>query len=194
MSDYYLGEIRLFPYGNGKCPAGWMECAGQTLQINQYQAAYALLGTQYGGDGRTTFNLPDLRGRAIIGFGVMPDANRALPQGTTLNCGANGGAESVQLSATQIPPHSHTIVADSANATSTLTEVNSIPAQSAKPGSSATVSPPDLYGPLVTGKLQTLNPASIGNAGGGAAHENRQPFLPLMYCIAVTNALYPARN
>lgn len=242
MGDYFLGEIRLFPYANGKPPDGWMECTGQLLNINQYQALYSLLMTTYGGDGKTTFGLPDLRGRAIAGMGMIPDTTRIPASGTTLAIGATGGQEGVVLTGEQIAIHNHTIVADTGNATSSLVASASIPATCIKPAS-VTVgpSPPNLYGMPTAGirgpfngpghqnggipgggpgigdpvssvedvvgihhgglggppqatNLQALNAASLGNAGANAAHENRQPFLPMMYCIAVNRASYPPRD
>ncbi|WP_042699105.1 phage tail protein [Azospirillum sp. B506] len=195
MGDHYIGEIRLFPYGNGKPPSGWQECNGQLLPIQQNQALYALLGTAYGGDGKTTFGLPDLRGRAILGYGAMTDSMRALPQGSNVKCGDKGGTETVTLTATQVPVHIHSVVADTDNLSSLIAEAGSVPGKSTRP-SNATIpdAAPNLYGPLVNGKIQALVGASIGSAGGGVAHENRQPFLPLMYCIAVNQAIFPPRN
>ncbi|MBB6253715.1 phage tail protein [Nitrospirillum iridis] len=195
MGDHYIGEIRLFPYGNGKPPSGWQECNGQLLQITGNQALYALLGTAYGGDGKTTFGLPDLRGRAITGYGAMTDVMRIQPQGKNIPIGEKGGTETVALTTTQVPVHTHSVVADTENASALIAEAGAVPGKSTKPPTVTIPDPaPDLYGPLVNGKTQALIAASIGSAGGGAGHENRQPFLPLMYCIAVDQALFPPRN
>ncbi len=244
MGDRYLGEIRLFPYVNGQPPNGWIECNGQILNIKQYQALFSLLQTTYGGDGKTTFALPDLRGRAIAGIGAIVDNTRIAPVGAGLGLGGSGGSEAVALTGTQIPAHNHLITADTGNATSSLVSTSSIPATSVKPASIVGGLPaPNLYGPPTVGvhgplhdpfhggdggpglglggesgdlvsadedivnlhlggggpprgttTLQALNSASLENAGGNAAHENRQPFLPMMYCIAVDQAIYPPRD
>ena len=108
MSESYLGEIRMFA-GNF-APDGWLFCNGQTLQIAQYEALYAIIGTFYGGDGATTFNLPDLRGRVPIHQGRLQ-----VPGGGTYVRGQSGGAERVTLTEQQIPAHNHVWQAGSGN-------------------------------------------------------------------------------
>src|SRR3954467_10903033 len=100
MSDPYISMIEAF--GFSFAPRGWALCAGQTLPIAQNQALFALLGTTYGGNGTTTFNLPDLRARVAIGFGQAPGLS-------SYNLGAAGGEEAHQLTEAEIPPHNHAV-------------------------------------------------------------------------------------
>lgn len=189
MSEWYLAEIRAFPYSRG-VPIGWLECAGQILQIQQNQALYALLGKQYGGNGQTTFALPDLRGRVPVGSGLMPDPNRVAPFNTQLAVGNSGGSESVTLTVSQIPQHSHQITANATNVPSPVM-AGSIPSTSVKPSNAPTTAPaaPYLYA-APTDPRQPLAAGVIGATGTGAAHENRQPFLAIRYCIAI-KGIYP---
>lgn len=168
--DPYLGEIRCF--GFGFAPVGWMLCNGQVLSISQNTALFSLLGTMYGGNGTTTFALPDLRGRVPIAFG----------QGSGLSPydqGEVGGAEQVTLQAGQLPAHSHTVGA-SATAT-TKSPAGAVPA--ATPGGSS-------YGTTVD---LAMSPGMVSGGGPGGPHENRQPFLVLNWCIAV-QGIYPSRS
>lgn len=183
MSEQYIGEIRLFPY-NG-VPQGWMKCEGQLLAIRQYQALYSLLYTTYGGDGSTNFALPDLRGRSIIGAGA---AGGAVPA----NPGGKGGAEVITLTVAQMPVHTHQLmgtndVGTTANMTNGYFATPKAPVNLVNPPPT-----PPIYGP-VDGKLVPLNSNAITNVGGNGAHENRQPFLALRYCIA-TEGYYPMRG
>lgn len=179
--ENFLGEIRLMSFS--RAPRGWAFCQGQTLPINQNQALFALLGTQYGGDGVTTFKLPDLRGRVALGQG-------RAPSGSNYVVGQVQGQESVALTQAQIPQHSHTFTgtlnvggdADSA------TPQNSFPATptvepAIKPYAMGT--PNATMGAALTG---TLAPA-----GGSQPHENRQPFLTLNYAIAL-QGVFPSRG
>jgi microcystin-dependent protein len=166
MSEAYLGEVRLF--GFGITPNGWAQCNGQIMSINQYQALFALLGTTYGGNGQSTFALPDLRGRAP-----------AQP-GNTISLGAAGGAESHTLLQPEMPMHNH-LISGSSNP----------PTLKGAAGSLWATQTANAY---AQGNPDTiLNPAAIGNAGGSQAHENRQPYLSLNFCIALTG-IFPSRN
>jgi microcystin-dependent protein len=169
MNESYLGQIMLFA-GNF-APVGWAFCNGQLLPINQYQALFSLLGVTYGGDGITTFGVPDLRGRAPIHFG----------QGTNVQnypLGAKGGVEEVALLTTQMPAHTHGFGQNCSNA----------------PGGES--SPANNYlGPVDPGIYSTTQNAQMGAgtssiAGGSQPHENRAPFLALNYVIAV-EGIYP---
>ncbi len=110
MSEPYIGEIQLFAFSYA--PEGWMLCQGQTLNIRQYAALYAVVGTMYGGDGISTFMLPDLRGRAALEWGPVTATTSAYKQGAT------AGAETVGLTAATIPAHTHPVTAYNQNATS----------------------------------------------------------------------------
>jgi microcystin-dependent protein len=187
VSDYFIGEIRLFPYQN--IPHGWVACNGQSLVIQQNAVLYSLLGTQFGGNS-TNFNLPNLNGRAIAG---MNGAALGMPP----TVGNTAGAETVTLSVAQMPAHTHTVAAANQQALTTNQAANptngyfastSIPTSVPAPQPA----PPAIYGPAAT-PMTTLSTAIVGNAGANGGHENRQPFLALLYCIATTG-IYPARN
>lgn len=191
MGEWFLGEIRAFSFAQ-ILPRGWAECTGQLLPIGTNSALYTLLGTSFGGDGRTTFGLPDLRGRTMVGSGLMP-ANRVQPTNMVLAVGAKGGSESVALSTAEIPAHSHGFGADPTNTTTALAMAASVPSTSTKPATAAASAPaaPELYAAPSTAP-QALSPGVIQPSGGGVPHENRQPFVPLRFCIA-TQGLYPTR-
>lgn len=183
MGDYFIGEIRLFPYQ--KIPQGWLQCIGQVLNIQQNAALFALLGNHFGGDGKTTFALPDLRGRAIVGLG-NPQYAEML--------GKSAGSDAVQLTTSQMPLHSHPVNATSAPATATLPTGGYFAAPQSQP---PIINPPpgDIYtAPSATAlNLVSLYPGAVATTGGGQAHENRQPFLVLTYCIAI-EGIFPPRD
>ena len=168
--EWFLGEIRLF--GFNFAPRGWALCHGQLLPISQNTALFSLLGTMYGGDGRTTFELPDLRGRVPIGFGQGP----GLADHTQ---GEAGGAEQVTLLAAQLPPHQHTVAASSTATTKNPT--NALPAKTLA------------RAPYGTTADRTMHPAMASGGGSGAPHDNMQPYLVANWCIAL-EGIYPARN
>lgn len=191
MTDSFLGEIALFAFNN--TPHGWLPCEGQQLTVSQYTALYALLGTTYGGNGSTLFNLPDLRGRTAVNFGLMTDASRILPQNEVLTQGSRGGAETVTLLLTQVPGHTHRFAFSATNTNASPAILNAVPGpvQRASATPSTAPNPPPAYAP--PGALMTLNTDSTTSAGGNQPHENRQPFLALQYCIC-TAGLFPTRN
>lgn len=165
MSEQFLGEIRLFPYGT--VPNGWAPCQGQILAISQNQALFSLLGTAYGGNGQTTFGLPDLRGRVPVhpGSGISP--------------GTVGGEATHTLMTNEIPAHNHLVNASSANAS-----VGNVAPTStwANPGANA-------YNP--SGKV-LMDARALATSGNGQPHPNMQPYLALQFCIA-TSGIYPSR-
>lgn len=170
MSEPFLAEVRMV--GFDFAPRGWAFCDGQILPINQNQSLYSLLGTTYGGDGRTTFALPDLRSRTPI----HRDSDNTL--------GQKGGTETVTLTSAQIPQHTHsfkasTAVADQKNPNSHVLASNS--------GADL------LYAPKVNGSATNMRSGSIANAGGSQAHNNMQPYLTVNFCIAIAG-LFPSRN
>ncbi len=165
----FLGEIRAFGFNFN--PRGWAKCDGQLLPIAQNQALYSLLGTTYGGDGRTTFGLPDLRGRASLHQG----------QGTGLGnrpIGSRAGQQAVALTSSQIPSHTHTLNALADNPSSGMPAAGILSADT-------------LYtaGPSDT----ALAAQSIGNTGGNVGHENMQPWLVINWCIALQGT-FPSRS
>lgn len=191
MGDFYLGELRLFSGLPGQNPPyGWMRCEGQSLNVQTNAALYSLLGIQYGGDGKTVFNLPDLRGRVVMGSGITKDIN-----GNTIRIsnGNKDGTETVALTATQVPAHSHTLTASTSTTTVVASPANNYPGVAT---ASPSTQPVNIYGPVPAAGSANwvgLNASTVGTAGGGQGHENRQPLLAMYWCIAVTG-LYPARN
>jgi microcystin-dependent protein len=160
LAQPYVGEIRIFA-GNF-APSGWMFCEGQLLPISENETLFQLIGTTYGGDGQSTFGLPDLRGRLPLHVG----------NGFTL--AEQGGVETVTLTVSQIPAHSHPLVASTNNATTANAQGN-ILAQIPS------------YTPYISGFSPNtpLNPASVGSDGGSQPHNNFQPYLCLDFIISL---------
>lgn len=170
--DPFMAEICLF--GGNFAPRGWAFCNGQLLAISQYQALFSLLGTTYGGDGRTSFALPDLRGRAPIHPGTGPGLS-------TYRLGERGGAERIQLTAQNLPQAPVNIPATSGDATTEEPE-NAVMA----------VTDALSYAPPTTGSAKRV--MAVGTLGGGnQPYSNLQPFLGLNYIIALVGT-FPSRN
>lgn len=167
MAQPYVGEIRMFA-GNF-APAGWMFCEGQQLPISEYETLFNLIGTTYGGDGQSTFALPDLRGRVPIHMG----------NGFTL--AETGGVETVALTAQQIPAHSHPFLASNSLATDSSPQGH-IPAQTRAV---------DLY---TSGTPTTpLSANAIGSTGGSQPHTNFQPYLCVDFIISLFG-IFPSQT
>jgi microcystin-dependent protein len=164
MAQPYVGEIRMFA-GNF-APAGWLFCAGQLLPIAENEVLFQLIGTTYGGDGETTFALPDLRSRVPIHQGTGPSGNTRI-------MGEMGGVESVTLTTQQIPAHSHPLLVSTAVAN------NSNPAGSV-PGESPSVT---LY--LEESPSVAMNASAITPTGGNQPHDNMQPFQCVNFIISL---------
>lgn len=172
MTEPFVGEIRIFA-GNF-APQGWALCNGQLLAVSQYDALFSLLGTIYGGDGRTTFALPDLRGRVPLHMGAGTGlSNRVI--------GAKCGSESVTLSTQQMPGHTHTLAA-SANIASQTNATGNLLAKSTNI---------DLYSGDTPDT--TLAAQSISNAGNSQSHTNVMPYLSVNFIIALYG-VYPSRT
>lgn len=172
MSTAYIGEIRMF--GGNYAPAGWHLCDGSLLAISENDALFALIGTTYGGDGQTTFGLPDLRGRLPVGQGTGPD-------GTSYLMGQMAGAETVTLTEQQLPSHTHTMVADS-DLANEVNPTNHVFARSNLVDAYYD-RPPDTQ----------LSSAVLAPTGGGNPHENMQPYLPISFIISLTG-VYPSQS
>lgn len=188
MGDYFVGELRLFPYN--QLPKNWVPCDGRLLNIQQYAALYSLLGVAFGGDAKTTFGVPDLRGRVTMGTNTLSQR------------GTKSGTETVVLTATQVTPHTHAVRAVSSALGSTVPVAaltGNYISEAQKLASATAALPFDLYGPTPTtppaptNAWAPLDSSTISSVGGGGAHENRQPVLPLQICIA-TSGIYPTRN
>ena len=168
MSEPFIAEVRIFTYNFS--PRGWAFCNGQLLPISQNTALFSLLGTTYGGNGQTTFGLPNLQGRTPVGFGQGPGLGN-------YELGEVGGAETVTLTQQQLPAHTHSLMASANAATSSV------------PGGTVV---------LATASSNQYAPASnlvsMGTIGGpGQPHSNRQPYTVLHFCIAV-QGIFPSRN
>ena len=165
MSDPYLAEVRLMAFDFA--PKGWAKCDGQLLAINQNQATFALMGTTYGGDGQTTFALPNLRGRIPLHWG------NALNQGTII------GQEAHTLTISEMPTHSHLLSAANADGDDTNTPGNMLGAFN--------------NGYRGATNLIAIQASTISNVGGSQPHENRQPFLTMNWCVALVG-IFPSQN
>ena len=178
MSDPFVAEVRIFPFNFA--PKGWAFCDGQLLPISQNTALFSLLGTTYGGDGKSTFALPNMQGNAPIHTG----ANQPGPGLSLYDLGETGGSQTVSLLESEIPGHNHTVMASTSTANRTAPATNSF----ARTASGATPYIPNSpLPPLVTMSDQTLTPA-----GGDQPHNNMQPYLTLNFCIAM-QGIFPAR-
>ncbi len=167
MGTPFLGEVKIISWNFA--PQGWAFCNGQFLPINQNQALFSILGTTYGGNGQTTFALPDLRGRA------------ALHRGSQNQTGTKAGQEFHTLTLSEMPAHNHIAQASNTDGNIQVPTGNILASSAAK-----------MYIPPST-NLTTLAPSSITNVGQGQPHENRQPFLVLNFIIALIG-IFPSRN
>lgn len=172
MSDPFVAEIRVLPFNFA--PRGWASCDGQLMPISQNTALFSLVGTYYGGDGRSTFALPNLGGRFATSSGTGPGLS---PR----DVGETVGQAAVSLAPSEMPGHTHTLGAGSSPAATS--PAGNVMAPTAN-GSSVYRAP---------GAPAPMAAATISPAGGGQPHENRQPFLALTFCIAL-QGIFPARS
>jgi microcystin-dependent protein len=179
--ETYIGQVRMFA-GN-YAPSNWLICDGSILQISQYDVLFSLLGTTYGGDGSTTFGIPDLRGRMVVGQGTGPSRTPRV-------LGQMAGSESVSLTAANIPVHSHPVSVSTSpsNTASATNNYLGAPIDTSTPSTKVLNYLPNTF---ATKTIVPLDSATIGIAGGSTSHENRMPFVCISYIIA-TNGLYPS--
>ena len=170
MIEAYIGQIKSFGYNFE--PMDWMFCDGRSLPINRYTALFSLLGTTFGGNGQTTFNLPDLRGCIAIGSGQGPGQPN-YPQGQ------KGGAEYVTLTVKQLPAHNHVIKASSDSSVST-------------PANNFIGPVDDRFKGFDLTPEASLNAAALSKAGSDQSHNNISPYLTTNWCICVQGC-YPPR-
>ena len=174
MSEPFIGEIRMM--GFNFAPRSWAFCDGQLLAVSQNDALFSLYGTIYGGDGRTTFGLPDLRGRTAIHLGQGPGLSNRRE-------GSRGGAERVTLVASQLPAHSHTVTATS-DGGNQLNPSGHIFATAATSGETPySASDPD----------GSMNVNTLGAIGGSQSHSNIMPSLVITFCCALVG-IFPSRT
>lgn len=167
-----LGEIRMFA-GNF-APRNWALCAGQLLPISQYSALFSILGTTYGGNGQTTFGLPDLRGRVPVGVGQGPSLESRTQ-------GEMGGEESHRLTISEMPQHVHPLQASSGNG------------DQRGPGDNFPAASDQRNSQYAAAANTTMAPAAIGAAGSSQPHNNMQPYLGMNFIIAL-QGVFPSRN
>ena len=173
MAEPFIGEIKLVPYNFA--PRGWAFCDGTLISIAQNTALFALLGTMYGGNGQTTFALPDLKGRAALGVGQGPGLS-------PYDQGQEAGLETVTLSLAELPLHSHNFNVSS-TAGSVAPPTDNFPATAAG----------NIGAAYADASNATMPNNAVGNAGGSLPHENHQPYLTLNYIIAL-QGIFPTRN
>jgi microcystin-dependent protein len=171
-AEPYIGQI--MPFAGTFAPSGWALCDGSLLPISQYDALFSLIGTTYGGDGQTTFALPDLRSRVPIHQGQGPGLSNYV-------LGENGGAEAVTLLTTQMPMHTHPAMGNSDAGTS------------ADPTGGVWASGPTSTYIAGASADTNMNPTAISGSGGGQPHDNMLPFLALNFCIAL-EGIYPSQS
>lgn len=186
MSSPYYAEIRMLPFTF--TPRDWADCAGQVMQVQQNPALFALLSNLYGGNGQTTFGLPDLRARAPLHVGGLTGQKPPL---SAHRLGDAYGSLTETLSTQQVPNHTHSVSAVQTAAGNIVDTASNTTYLSNSPGNAS-------YMPNFNGtNAVPLNLATIGISGGqnGVAqpHENRQPFLALRFCICI-EGMFPARN
>lgn len=171
MSEPYVGEIKMF--AGGFAPRGWALCDGQLLSVSQNDALFSLLGTIYGGDGRTTFGLPELRGRVPIHWGTGPGL-------TPRRLGEKAGLENVTLTVNQIPSHTHAMAAST---------------EAARTRSAEGLVPAEASGDVYSTDLSAVNMSTqmVTNTGGGQSHTNLMPFLCVNFIVALFG-VYPSRS
>ena len=172
MADPFVAEIRIVPFNFA--PRGWAFCDGQLLPISQNTALFSLLGTTYGGNGQSTFGLPNLQGRSPMHWGQGPGLSQRV-------IGEAGGQASVMLSSSEMPNHSHGLMAAAGNASTGTPS----PTAALATASAAVYGPPS--DPVA------MSGSAVAAAGGAAPHENRQPFLTLNFVIAL-QGVYPPRS
>ncbi len=171
MANPFVGEIRVFPFNFA--PLGWARCSGQLLPISQNTALFSLLGTQFGGNGTSNFQLPNLQGSVPINMGEGAEL-------TSRVIGEVGGAPTVTLTAAEIPAHSHSVVCAAIGTSDS-------PLDAVFAGSHAG----NAYAP--PGTLVNMNAAAVAPAGGSQPHNNMPPYLVLNFCIAL-QGVFPSRG
>lgn len=182
MSEFFIGQVMMA--GFNFAPKFWALANGQLLPINQNQALFSLLGTQYGGNGTTNFALPDLRSRTPVGYASSVDPSWQPP---SVQIGQAAGVENVTLLPTNLPAHTHAVNASTSDGNNRIPS-NRTFANSVNSGGAAI----PLYGPS-GGALVPLSPQTLAPAGGNQPHPNLQPYATINFCIALSG-IYPSRN
>ncbi len=187
MADAFIGEIRAFSFG--WAPSDWMICDGSLVSLAQYQALYAVIGTTFGGDGKSTFGLPNLTSRAPIGSGQGPGLSRHII-GQTL------GELAVTLNENTMPAHTHPLLGGTATSATSETGIPDATSYVSRFSNTSTT-PAKVINAYVNAAVTPINttmaPSMLGPYGGGLGHENRQPVLTMTFCICMIG-WFPARQ
>jgi microcystin-dependent protein len=179
----FLAEIRMFPFNFP--PKGWAFCSGQLLPISQNTALFSLLGTFYGGDGKSTFALPNLQGSVPIHEGQGPGLSERF-------LGQTGGEPFVTLLQSEIPAHTHNVIATSTIGTAIAANGNQLALASAGASKTSAGNIATFYSSSPNKATTAMSPQAVGPAGGGQPHNNMMPYLGLNFCIAM-QGVFPAR-
>jgi microcystin-dependent protein len=182
MSSPFVAEIRIF--GFNFAPKGWAFCRGQLLPLSQNTALFSLLGTMYGGDGKSTFALPDLQGMAPLQQGQGPGLTQYIQ-------GEETGTPTVSLLPTQLAQHNHGFAVSTSTASTVTTAANNQLAQGLA-GNKQNSYVAHIYSPNAGSATTALAATTVAVSGGGAAHNNMMPYLALNFCIAL-QGIFPAR-
>jgi microcystin-dependent protein len=175
MADPFVAEIRIFPFNFA--PNGWAWCDGQLLPLSQNTALFSLLGTTYGGNGKSNFALPDLQGNVPMFWGQGPGLS-------LYDLGQTGGSQTVSLLESEIPSHTHAEMVAAQLATT------AVPSSTVAPSRSRGM---NLYQSNVTQNIVQMSPNTIAPAGGDAPHNNMMPYLTFYFCIAL-QGVFPPRG
>lgn len=187
--DPYVGEIMMI--GGNFCPLGWMDADGRLLPITQYSALYSLFGTMYGGDGRTSFGVPDLRSRVPVGIGTGPGL-------TPVSQGQKAGQEQVVLNQGQLPTHTHSATSEATSALNATTDTTDTSTPSGSrlgelPNAAGYASTGAFNASLEAGSVTTTVTTTIGNAGSSQPVSVVQPYIGIRFCVAY-QGIYPPRS
>ena len=184
MTEPFIGQI--IQGGWNFAPRGYALCNGQTMAIQQFSAVFSLLGTTFGGNGQTTFALPDLRGRSMTHWGTGPGLGQ-------VDIGQVGGTQSVTLTSSNLPQHNHTLnVTAAIKASSQAAVANGVLARSVDLNTNVNAQPA-IYAPAGTALNTALAPGSIGMAGSNQPFSNLSPYLGITHVIAL-EGIFPSRN
>jgi microcystin-dependent protein len=182
MSNPFVAEIRIFPFNFA--PKGWAFCDGQILPLSQNTALFSLLGTTYGGDGKSNFALPDLQGQTPMFYQQGPGLSDYF-------IGETGGSETVTLLQTELPMHNHTVNATTVQGS--VADPNNAMLSEGQFSNQGVSGPVNYYVSDAATPATTMHPLTVGIAGGGLPHNNMMPYLTLNFCIAL-QGVFPPRS
>lgn len=183
MSEPFIGQIQI--WGCNFAPRGWVDCTGGTLNIADNAAVYSIVGTLYGGDGRTTFGIPNLKGRAPLHAGLGPGLS-------AYNLGSYGGADALYLTPDQLPPHTHSIGVNNKEA-NTANPQGMVLGKGAKTSGAPATRAINEYADYDAAAATPMAQQMLTSSGGDGGHLNQQPFMSVRFCMALLG-IYPSRS